>query len=86
ANYSSGQSQFTTFGINATGTYQVQFSIITPRGIDSSFVTNINLRSDSSSITVVLPRITAKQDVDIDVISKNEIFNLTTAIVDQKSQ
>ncbi|CAF3397266.1 unnamed protein product, partial [Rotaria socialis] len=86
ANYSSGQSQFTTFGINATGTYQVQFSIITPRGIDSSFVTNINLTSDSSSITVALPRITAKQDVDIDVISKNEIFNLTTAIVDQKSQ
>ncbi|CAF4782376.1 unnamed protein product, partial [Rotaria magnacalcarata] len=40
----------------------------------------------SSSITVALPRITAKQDVDIDVISKNEIFNLTTAIVDQKSQ
>ncbi|CAF4379433.1 unnamed protein product, partial [Rotaria magnacalcarata] len=70
----------------ATGTYQVQFSIITPRGIDSSFVANINLTSDSSSITVALPRITAKQDVDIDVISKNEIFNLTTAIVDQKSQ
>lgn len=33
ANYVNGQSQFTTFGISATGSYQIQFSFLTPYGV-----------------------------------------------------
>jgi len=34
ANYSNGQTQYTTFGFSSLGTYQVQFSFIPPNGIN----------------------------------------------------
>ena len=33
ANYSNGQSQYTTFGLTAMGSYQVQFTFITPYNV-----------------------------------------------------
>ena len=33
ANYVNGQSQFTSFGITATGAYTIQFTFITPSGV-----------------------------------------------------
>jgi hypothetical protein len=33
ANYSAGQTQFTTFGLTAQGSYQIQFTFITPTGV-----------------------------------------------------
>jgi hypothetical protein len=34
ANYSHGQTQYTTFGLPTTGTYQIQFSFIQPYGVN----------------------------------------------------
>ncbi len=33
ANYANGQSQFTSFGVTATGAYTIQFTFITPSGL-----------------------------------------------------
>ncbi|CAF3637436.1 unnamed protein product [Rotaria sp. Silwood1] len=86
ANYSSGQTQFTNFGITGTGSYQVTFAFLTPRGVSNSFVASVNLTCDSSPISVTDPLLAAKQYGNIDVVSKNQTFNLTAAIVDKKSK
>ena len=33
ANYTNGQTQYTSFGLTATGSVQVQFAFITPYGV-----------------------------------------------------
>ncbi|CAF3592631.1 unnamed protein product [Rotaria sordida] len=86
ANYSNGQTQFTSFGITAIGSYQIQFAFITPSGVSSSFVANANLIVGSSSISVSDPILAVAQYVNVDVVSKNETFNLTTTIVDKISK
>jgi hypothetical protein len=35
ANYANGQSQFTSFGVTATGSYLLQFTFITPSGLSA---------------------------------------------------
>ncbi|CAF2963963.1 unnamed protein product [Rotaria sp. Silwood2] len=85
ANYTNGQTQYTLFGVTATGSYQIQFAFLTPRGISSSFVTNANLIVGSSGVSVSNPTLAARQYENVDVISKNETFNMSVVIVDKIS-
>ncbi|CAF3684556.1 unnamed protein product [Rotaria socialis] len=79
ANYSDEQTQYSMFGVTATGSYQIQFSFITPSDVNSSFVATVNL-------TVTNPILSAIQSDDVSVVSKNETFNMTVLIVDQISK
>ncbi|CAF0819146.1 unnamed protein product [Rotaria sp. Silwood1] len=86
ANYSNGQTQFSSFGVNATGTYRFEFAFITPRGVSSSFVASVNLVIGSSAVAVSDAILDAKQFINVPVVSKNETFNMTTILVDKISK
>ncbi|CAF1318068.1 unnamed protein product [Rotaria magnacalcarata] len=86
ANYSCGQTQYSMFGITATGSYQIQFSFITPSGVSSSFVASVNLTVSSPPVTVTNHILSAIQSDDVSVVSKNETFNMAVLIVDQISK
>ncbi|CAF1015901.1 unnamed protein product [Rotaria sp. Silwood1] len=85
ANYSNGQTQYTSFGLSATGHYQVQFAFIQPNNVTSSFMSNINLTANSSSLTITKAILAAKQIDHIYVVSINETFNISVVIVDSQS-
>ncbi|CAF4249716.1 unnamed protein product, partial [Rotaria sp. Silwood2] len=86
ANYSNGQTQYTSCGLSATGNYQVQFAFIQPNNVTSSFMSNINLTANSSSLTITKAILAAKQIDHIYVISINETFNISVVIVDSQSR
>ncbi|CAF2873113.1 unnamed protein product [Rotaria sp. Silwood2] len=86
ANYSNGQTQFTTFGVTGLDSYQIGFAFITPNGVDNSTFLSINLTADASSVSVSSPILSVMQYINVDVVSINETFNLTTLIVDKISK
>ncbi|CAF3664415.1 unnamed protein product [Rotaria sordida] len=86
ANYSNGQTQYTSFGLSAIGNCQVQFAFIQPNNVTSSFMSNINLTANSSSLTITKATLAAKQIDHIYVVSINETFNISVVIVDSQSR
>lgn len=85
ANYSNGQTQYTTFGFPYVGTYQVQFAFIQPNGVSSSFVLNVNLTASTSAISVTEATLGAAQINQFDVVPVNQTFNISGIIIDSVS-
>ncbi|CAF4346418.1 unnamed protein product [Rotaria magnacalcarata] len=82
ANYSGGQTQYTLFGLPDIGTQQVQFNLIPPDGVNSSFLATTNLTVQTAFVSVTRAILAGQQVNNIYVVNVNETFSVTLMPVD----
>jgi hypothetical protein len=86
ANYTNGAAQFTSFGLTAIGSYQVQFSFLVPNGCSSTIFASSSLIASVPSVSVGNAVLSAAQYGYIDVTAVNQTFNFTAVIIDKATQ
>jgi len=82
ANYSDGQSQYSFFGFPNIGSFQMKFSLVPPIGINSSFLSTLNLTVISGTISVTATTIAGLEMNHVYVTHVNERFDVSVMPVD----
>ncbi|CAM2722167.1 unnamed protein product [Rotaria socialis] len=82
ANYSTGQSQYSLFGLPSVGTYQVQFTIVPSMEVNISFVNISNLTVISSMIAVTQATLAGLEVNHVYVTKVSQRFNVSVMPVD----
>ncbi|CAF3773857.1 unnamed protein product [Rotaria sp. Silwood1] len=86
ANYSDGQTQYILFGLPDIGTQQVQFTLIQPDGVNSSFLATTNLSVQAASVSVTQAVLAGQQVKNVYVVNVNETFSIAVMPVDSVTQ
>ncbi|CAF1327808.1 unnamed protein product [Rotaria sordida] len=82
ANYSDGQTQYILFTLPDIGTQQVQFTLIQPDGVNSSFLATTNLTVQAASVSVTQAVLAGQQVNNVYVVNVNETFSIAAMPVD----
>ncbi|CAF4012065.1 unnamed protein product [Rotaria sp. Silwood2] len=82
ANYSDGQTQYILFSLPDIGTQQVQFTLIQPDGVNSSFLATTNLSVQAASVSVTQAVLAGEQVNNVYVANVNETFSIAVMPVD----
>ncbi|CAF3294066.1 unnamed protein product [Rotaria sp. Silwood2] len=82
ANYTNGQTQFTLLALPDNGTEQVQFALLIPDGVNSSFYMTKNLTIQTTTVNVSQATLAGRQVSNIYVVDVNQTFSVSVTPID----
>ncbi|CAF4657274.1 unnamed protein product [Rotaria sp. Silwood1] len=83
ANYTNGQTQFTLLALPDNGTEQVQFTLLIPDGVNSSFYMTRNLTIQTTTVNVSQAILAGRQVNNIYVVDVNQTFSVSVTPIDR---
>ncbi|CAF3595884.1 unnamed protein product [Rotaria sordida] len=82
ANYTNGQTQYSLLTLPDNGTYEVQFTMILPDGVNSTYFWTLNLTAQTTNCTVTQAVLAGRQVNNVYVVNVNETFSISVMPID----